>query len=105
MIYKTLGKTGVKVSALGFVAMSLPMKEVDGKKIVDEDLAVLLMQKAFVMGINYVDTAPLYCESLSEPAVGKALKSYRDKVYLSTKNPIEDADGDHWMERLEKSLK
>ena len=105
MIYKPFGKTGVKVSALGFGAMRLPMKETDGKKIVDEDLAVPLMQKAFDMGVNYVDTAPLYCETLSEIAVGKALKGYRDKVYLSTKNPIEDADGDHWTERLEKSLK
>jgi predicted aldo/keto reductase-like oxidoreductase len=33
------------------------------------------------------------------------LKGYRDKVYLSTKNPIEDTDGDHWMGRLENSLK
>jgi predicted aldo/keto reductase-like oxidoreductase len=105
MVYKTFGKTGVKVSALGFGAMRLPMKEIDGRKIVDEDLAVPLMQKAFDMGVNYVDTAPLYCEKLSEAAVGKALKGWRDKVYLSTKNPIEDADGDHWMERLERSLK
>jgi len=105
MIYKEFGRTGIKLSALGFGAMRLPMKEVDGKKIVDEELAVPLMQKAFDMGINYVDTAPLYCEKLSEDAVGKALKGYRDKVYLSTKNPIEDNSGDHWMERLEKSLK
>ncbi|MDR0302786.1 MAG: aldo/keto reductase [Treponema sp.] len=105
MVYKTFGKTGVKVSALGFGAMRLPMKEVDGKKIVDEDLAVPLMQKAFEMGVNYIDTAPAYCETLSEIAVGKALKGWRDKVYLSTKNPIEDNDGEHWMERLEKSLK
>jgi predicted aldo/keto reductase-like oxidoreductase len=105
MVYKTFGKTGVKVSALGFGAMRLPMKEVGGKKIVDEDLAVPLMQKAFEMGVNYVDTAPLYCETLSEIAVGKALKGWRGKVYLSTKNPIDDADGGHWMERLEKSLK
>jgi len=105
MIYKEFGKTGKNVSALGFGAMRLPMKEADGKKIVDEDLAVPLMQQAFDMGINYVDTAPLYCEKLSENAVGKALKGYRDKVYLSTKNPIEDNDGDHWMARLENSLK
>jgi len=105
MIYKTFGKTGIKVSALGFGAMRLPMKEVDGKKIVDDDLAVPLMQQAFDMGINYVDTAPLYNESQSEVSVGKALKGYRDKVYLSTKNPIEDNDGDHWMQRLENSLK
>ncbi|MCL2244872.1 MAG: aldo/keto reductase [Treponema sp.] len=105
MLYREFGKTGIKLSALGFGAMRLPMKEVNGKKIVDEDLAVPLMQKAFDMGINYVDSAPLYCEKLSETAVGKALKGYRDKVYLSTKNPIEDNDGDHWTERLEKSLK
>jgi predicted aldo/keto reductase-like oxidoreductase len=105
MNYTVFGNTGAKVSALGFGAMRLPMKEIDGKKIVDEDLAVPLMQKAFDMGVNYVDSAPLYCEALSETAVGKALKGYRDKVYLSTKNPIEDDSGDHWMERLEKSLK
>ena len=105
MIYKAFGNTGKKVSALGFGAMRLPMKDVDGKRIVDDDLAVPLMQQAFDMGVNYVDTAPLYCEKLSEVSVGKALKGYRDKVYLSTKNPIEDADGDNWMKRLENSLK
>jgi len=105
MIYKQFGKTGIKLSALGFGAMRLPMKEINGSKIIDDDLAIPLMQKAFDMGINYVDTAPLYCEKLSEIAVGKALKGYRNKVYLSTKNPIKDNDGDHWMERLENSLK
>jgi predicted aldo/keto reductase-like oxidoreductase len=105
MNYTVFGNTGVKVSALGFGAMRLPMKEAGGKKIVDEELAIPLMQKAFDMGVNYIDSAPLYCEKLSEVAVGKALKGYRDKVYLSTKNPVEDDSGDHWMERLEKSLK
>jgi len=105
MIYKDFGRTGAKVSLLGFGAMRLPMKEVDGKNIVDDDLAVPMMRQAFDMGINYVDTAPLYCEKLSEVSVGKALKGYRDKVFLSTKNPIKDNDGDHWMERLEESLK
>jgi hypothetical protein len=105
MIYKQFGKTGINVSALGFGAMRLPMKEIDGKKVINDDLAIPLMQQSFDMGINYIDTAPLYCDSLSEEAVGKALKGYREKVYLSTKNPIEDNDGDHWMGRLEKSLK
>ena len=105
MIYTTFGKTGLKVSVLGFGAMRLPMKEINGKKIIDEDIAVPLMRQAFDTGINYVDTAPLYCESLSEVAVGKALKGCRNRVYLSTKNPVEDNSGDHWMERLENSLK
>ncbi|MCL2213779.1 MAG: aldo/keto reductase [Treponema sp.] len=103
MIYKKFGNTGAKVSALGFGAMRLP--RIEGTKDTDYDLAVPLMQQAFDMGVNYVDTAPLYCEKQSEIAVGRALKGYRDKVYLSTKNPIEDNDGDHWIQRLEKSLK
>jgi len=105
MIYKQFGKTGKKVSALGFGAMRFPMKNVNGKQVIDDDLSIPLMQQSFDMGINYIDTAPLYCESLSEYSVGKALKGYRDKIYLSTKNPIEDNDGDHWMQRLEGSLK
>ena len=105
MEYTTFGKTGYKVSKLGFGAMRLPMTEVGGKKAVDEDKAIPLMKRAFDLGVNYIDTAPYYCDSLSEAAVGKALKGYRDKVYLSTKNPIEDLSGDNWLKRLEKSLK
>jgi len=105
MIYKTFGKTGAKVSALGFGAMRLPMRDQGDERIVDEDLAVPLLRKAFDMGVNYVDTAPLYCEKRSEAAVGKALKGYRDKVYLSTKNAVKDADGGAWTQRLEHSLR
>jgi len=104
MIYKDFGNTGKKVSALGFGAMRLPMKETDGKRIIDDDLAIPLMQKAFEAGVNYIDTAPIYCDKLSEEAVGKALKGWRDRVFLSTKNPIKDIDGGNWMKRLEQSL-
>lgn len=105
MIYKEFGKTGAKVSALGFGAMRLPMIEKDGRKYVDEDKAIQIIHRAFELGVNYIDTAPYYCESLSEAAVGKALKGWRDKVYVSTKNPIENASGDDFRKRLEKSLK
>lgn len=105
MIYKEFGKTGVKVSALGFGAMRLPMIEKDGKKYVDEDKSIQIIHRAFELGVNYIDTAPYYCDSLSEAAVGKALKGWRDKVYVSTKNPIENASGDDFRKRLEKSLK
>jgi predicted aldo/keto reductase-like oxidoreductase len=103
MQYKEFGKTGIKMSALGFGAMRLPMK--DGGKIVDDEKAVPIIQRAFELGVNYIDTAPYYCEKLSEVTVGKALKGWRDKVYLSTKNPIEDASGANWLVRLESSLK
>lgn len=105
MRYKLFGNTGIQLSTLGFGAMRLPMVEKNGKQGVDYNKAVPLLQRAFELGINYVDTAPGYCNKESEIAVGMALKGWRDKVYLSTKNPIEDASGAHWRERLEASLK
>jgi len=105
MVYKEFGKTGKKVSALGFGAMRLPMVEVNGQESVDEEKAIPLMRRAFDLGVNYIDSAPYYCNSQSEAAVGKAVKGYREKVYISTKNPIEDESPGHWMQRLERSLK
>ncbi|MCL1988524.1 MAG: aldo/keto reductase [Firmicutes bacterium] len=105
MEYTNFGNTGCKVSKLGFGAMRLPMLEINGSKVIDDDKAIPMIHKAFDNGVNYIDTAPYYCEKLSEITVGKALKGYRDKVYLSTKNPIEDLSGDNWLKRLETSLK
>ena len=101
MIYKPFGQTGIQLSALGFGAMRLPMT---ANQRVDDEKAVPLMQKAFAMGINYIDTAPYYCGKDSERAVGLALKGWRDKVYLSTKNPAKDSIGGKWRMNLEKSL-
>ena len=106
MLYKKFGNTGIMLSTLGFGGMRFPMtKNAQDKSIVDYDKAVPLLHRAFELGVNYVDTAPYYCDSDSETAVGMALKGWRDKIYLSTKNPIEDTSGIHWRERLERSLK
>lgn len=106
MVYKEFGKTGAKVSALGFGAMRLPMIERDGKKIVDDDASVEMIHKAFELGVNYIDTAPYYLESQSEITVGKALKSWKNsRIYLSTKNPIENDSGSDYRARLESSLR
>ncbi|GHV42129.1 aldo/keto reductase [Clostridia bacterium] len=102
MRYTEFGKTGIKVSALGYGAMRLPMTEA---KEVDDEKAIPMIHRAFELGVNYIDTAPYYLESKSEITVGKALKGWRDKVYLSTKNPIENNSGDDFRKRLEKSLK
>jgi len=102
--YNEFGKTGIKMSNLGFGAMRLPMRGEGDKREVNDDLAIPLMRRAFDLGVNYIDTAPYYCDKLSEGAVGRALKGYRDKVYVSTKNPIENQSADDWMKRLESSL-
>ncbi|MFP3156173.1 aldo/keto reductase [Lachnospiraceae bacterium ZAX-1] len=106
MVYRTLGKTGMELSTLGFGAMRLPMiTGADGKKVVDDDQAIEMIHAAFDHGVNYIDTAPYYLENLSERTVGLAVKGYRDKVYVSTKNPIESNSGADYLERLERSLK
>jgi len=105
MRYSAFGKTGIQLSALGFGAMRLPMTKSE-PRVVDEELAIPVHHKAFELGVNYVDTAPGYMDGLSEITVGKAINSWKgQRIYVSTKNPIEDDSYDHWMERLDKSLK
>ncbi|MCJ7552226.1 MAG: aldo/keto reductase, partial [Anaerolineae bacterium] len=104
MIYRTLGRTGLKVSQLGFGAMRLPMTEVDGEKVVNRDLAVPMIHRAFEAGLNYIDTAVGYCNEDSQRAVGAALKGWRDKIVLSTKNHYYGDDEKQWWAHLENSL-
>lgn len=89
MRYTPFGKTGLQVSRLGFGSMRLPMTTVGGKKVVDDDLAIPMIRRAFELGVNYIDSALFYCEGLSEVTVGKALKGWRDKITLSTKYPFQ----------------
>lgn len=104
MQYHPFGKTGVNISALGFGAMRLPTTTINDKTVYDTEAGIRMIRRAFELGVNYVDTAPYYCDGDSEIIVGQALKGWRDKVYLSTKNPIENSSGDDWRRRLEKSL-
>ncbi|MDR1565419.1 MAG: aldo/keto reductase [Oscillospiraceae bacterium] len=105
MQYRKFGKTGLDVSVLGFGCMRLPQIESEGKLIYDEDESIRMIHRGIELGINYFDTAPYYCEHISENIVGKALKGKRESVYLSTKNPIDNASGDDFEKRLEASLK
>jgi predicted aldo/keto reductase-like oxidoreductase len=83
MKYRVLGRTGLKVSALGFGTMRFKM--VDGH--VDEDLAVAALHRAMNLGVNYFDSAVGYCDSQSEETLGKALKGRREGMVVSTKYP------------------
>jgi len=103
MIYRELGRTGYKVSQLGFGAMRLPMVgEGDGARI-DREQAIPMLHKAFESGVNYVDTAVGYCNQDSQRVVGEALKGWRERIVLSTKNH-EYEDETVWWQHLEDSL-
>lgn len=90
MQYRKFGNTGVNISALGFGCMRLPEIELaDGSFQVDQEKTDAMLRHAYELGVNYFDTALFYCHENSEIAVGKALKPIRDKVYISTKCPLE----------------
>ncbi|MBR3873992.1 MAG: aldo/keto reductase [Clostridia bacterium] len=91
MQYRKFGNTGVNISALGFGCMRLKeIEQPDGSFIVDQEHTNEMLRHAYDLGVNYFDTALFYCHSNSEIAVGKALKPIRDKVYISTKCPMEN---------------
>ena len=70
-VYRTLGRTGLKITIVSFGAMLTPESEV--------------MKIAFDHGVNYVDTARRYMGGKNEEIVARALKGKRDKVYVATK--------------------
>lgn len=101
MQYRDFGKTGCRVSALGFGAMRMPVVEKDGNKVIDEEKAISLIRHAIDSGVNYVDTAFFYHGGESEGLVGKALKDgYREKTYVATKLPMGDVKCPEDFERL-----
>ncbi len=107
MIYRTLGRTGLKVSQLGFGAMRLPMEEVDGENRVDRDKAIPMIHRAFEAGVNYIDSAVGYCNSDSQRAVGEAVEAWgkRDEIVISTKNHNYGESEADWWKNLEDSLR
>jgi len=85
MIYRKF--QDIELSALGFGAMRMPVKDgVDAQ--IDEEKAAQMIDFAMENGINYYDTAWGYHGGNSEFVVGRALKKYpRDSFYLATKFP------------------
>ncbi|HZS47377.1 MAG TPA: aldo/keto reductase [Blastocatellia bacterium] len=98
MIYRTLGSTGEKVSAIGVGGWHLSLKHVE------EDTAIRIVQTAIDRGINFLDNSWDYNDGESEKRVGKALKDgYRQRAFVMTK--IDGRSKKEANKQLEDSLK
>ncbi len=83
MEYRTLGKTGLKISRLGFGGIPIQKIDAEGTK--------LLMRRMLDAGINYIDTARGY--TVSESYLGQALEGIREHFVLATKSMSRDKAG------------
>src|SRR5450755_4223923 len=94
---RVLGRTGARVSilAMGGGSRFLMYR--------DEDKALAALNRAFDLGINYMDTAYSYGNGLSEERVGKVMKTRRKGIFLATK--INARKGDEAQRILEGSMK
>jgi aryl-alcohol dehydrogenase-like predicted oxidoreductase len=108
MQYRTLGRTGIKVSPYCLGAMMF-----GGLGNPDHEDCVRIIHKALDFGINFIDTADRYSRGESEEIVGKALKGRRDKIVLATKvhgpmgeDPNSQGNSRRWiMQAVEASLR
>lgn len=86
---RKLGNSGLEVSALGLGCMGLTFGY---GPAVEEKHGIALIQKAYEMGITFFDTAEAYSQGGNEILLGKAIKSFRDKVVIATKFGFKDGD-------------
>ena len=88
MEYRILGKTGLRVSRLGFGGIPIQRIDAEGTKA--------LIRKLVEAGVNYIDTARGY--TVSEEYLGYALEGIRDKFVLATKGRglTKEATGIGW---------
>ena len=90
MKYRELGKSGLKVSALGLGCMGMSHgygAAADKKKMIN------LIHQAIEKGITFFDTAEVYGPYTNEELVGEVLESYRKDVVIATKRGIQMVDG------------
>jgi aryl-alcohol dehydrogenase-like predicted oxidoreductase len=110
MQYRTLGRTRLRVSEVGFGAMTIG-GEVFGAT--DDQESLRALHRALDLGMNFIDTADAYGRGHSEELIAQVLKTRRNEVILATKGGnqftarqgLRNFDPDYITSALEASLK
>jgi aryl-alcohol dehydrogenase-like predicted oxidoreductase len=91
---RTLGESGLEVSAIGLGCMS--MSSMYGPA--DDDSSVETIQRALELGVDFLDTADAYGVGHNEKLVGRAIAGRRDEVVLATKFANRFEEGRRWVD-------
>ena len=110
MHYRTLGRTGLQVSDVGFGAMTIG-GEIFGTT--DDQESLRALHRALDLGMNFIDTADAYGRGHSEELLAQVLKTRRKEVVLATKGGnqftvrqgLRNFEPDYITSALENSLK
>jgi aryl-alcohol dehydrogenase-like predicted oxidoreductase len=84
MNYRKLGKTGLKISEIGYGAWGIGGTMWEGAK---DDESVRALNSAVDLGLNFIDTALVYGDGHSEIIVGKVVKERKEQLYVASKIP------------------
>jgi len=106
MHYRNLGRSGLKVSAVGLGANQFGNK-------VDREATQRILDTALDLGVNFIDTANVYAQGRSEEFIGQAIRDRRDRYVIATKVRSKMGDGpndqgasrQHIMAGVEASLR
>jgi aryl-alcohol dehydrogenase-like predicted oxidoreductase len=81
---RTLGRTGVPVSEVGYGAWGIGAKQWIGAS---DDESLRALNRAIDLGLNFIDTALAYGDGHSEKIVGQIVRGRKEKVFVATKIP------------------
>jgi aryl-alcohol dehydrogenase-like predicted oxidoreductase len=107
MQYRTLGRTGLRVSEIGFggAQVGIPnyMEKWDPAGAAEQATIIEALNHALDIGLNYIDTAPGYGNGTSEEILGRVISKRRAECVVATK--VSDYDGKSVIESVEQSLR
>lgn len=107
MQYRTLGRTGLRVSEIGFggAQVGIPnyMETWDPAGAAEQATIIEALNHALDIGLNYIDTAPGYGNGISEEILGRVIGKRRAECVVATK--VTNYDGKSVTESVEQSLR